>query len=67
LQAAAWPEIPAGGDCQRRLRLDLSLYKILQILSVTIFQKSPILEVLFNFGDESLDAEPGIQLILFDF
>ena len=52
---------------KKRLGLDLSLYKILQILSVTIFEKTPILEGFSNFGDGSLDAEPCIQLSLFDF
>src|SRR6266481_3082903 len=31
---------------KKRLHLDLSLYKILQILSITIFEKTPILQVL---------------------
>src|SRR5487761_806072 len=52
---------------KKRLGLDLSLYKILQISSVTIFEKTPILEGFSNFGDGSLDAEPCIQLSLFDF
>jgi Domain of unknown function (DUF4372)/Transposase DDE domain len=51
---------------KKRLGLDLSLYKILQILSVTIFEKTPILEGFSNFSDGPLDAEPCIQLSLFD-
>ena len=47
--------------------LDLSLRKILQILSVTIFEKTPILEGFSNFSDEITDTEPCIQLNLFDF
>ena len=47
--------------------LDLSLRKILQILSVTIFEKTPILEGFSNFSDEFTDTEPCIQLNLFDF
>ncbi len=52
---------------KKQLGLDLSLYKILQILSVTIFEKSPILKGFSNFRDEFPDAEPCMQLNLFDF
>ena len=51
---------------KKQLGLDLSLYKILQILSVTIFEKNPILEGFSNFSDELPGAEPCIQLSLFD-
>src|ERR1700681_42430 len=37
---------------KKQLGLDLSLYKILQILSVTVFEKTPILEGFSNFSDE---------------
>jgi hypothetical protein len=52
---------------KKQLGLDLSLYKILQILSVTIFEKTPISEVFFNFADETEDMNPGKQLNLFEF
>ena len=52
---------------KKQLGLELSLYKILQILSVTIFEKTPILEGFSNFNDEFTDAETCIQLNLFDF
>jgi hypothetical protein len=52
---------------KKQLGLDLSLYKILQILSVTVFEKTPILEGFSNFSDEFPDTEPRIQLSLFDF
>src|SRR6266550_2951746 len=52
---------------KKQLGLDLSLYKILQILSVTVFEKTPILEGFSNFSDEITDTEPCIQLNLFDF
>src|SRR6266849_3534967 len=52
---------------KKQLGLDLSLYKILQILSVTVFEKTPILEGFSNFSDEITNAEPCIQLNLFDF
>jgi len=52
---------------KKQLGLDLSLYKILQILSVTVFEKTPILEGFSNFSDEFSDAESCMQLNLFDF
>jgi len=52
---------------KKQLGLDLSLYKILQILSVTIFEKTPILEGFFNFGDEGEHLTPWKQLNLFEF
>ncbi len=47
--------------------LELSLYKILQILSVTVFEKTPILEGSSNFSDEFSATEYCMQLNLFDF
>ncbi|MFZ0579516.1 MAG: IS4 family transposase [Candidatus Acidiferrales bacterium] len=52
---------------KKQLGLELSLYKILQILSVTAFEKTPILEGFSNFSDELPDDESCIQLNLFDF
>ena len=52
---------------KKQLGLDLSLYKILQILSVTVFEKNPILEGFSNFNDEFTDAGTCNQLNLFDF
>ncbi len=52
---------------KKRLGLNLSLYKILQILSITIFEKTPILEGFFNFADESEDPNSSNQLNLFEF
>jgi hypothetical protein len=51
---------------KKQLGLDLSLYKILQILSVTIFEKSPILQVFLNSNDQLPEDDPCIQLQLFD-
>ena len=56
-----------GAIVKKRLGLDLSLYKILQILSVTIFEKNPILEGFFNFADETENLNLGKQLNLFEF
>ena len=51
---------------RKRLGLEVSLYQILQILSVTLFEKTPILQALqaTDSGKDLID--PGNQLILFD-
>jgi hypothetical protein len=51
---------------RKHLRLDASLYQILQILSLTLFEKESILQVL-----QASDGEPNTirnpnQLILFE-
>src|SRR2546423_1898106 len=52
---------------RKRLGLEASLYQILQILSVTLFEKTPILRALqASDSPESLVIDPN-QLILFDF
>jgi Domain of unknown function (DUF4372)/Transposase DDE domain len=51
---------------KKQLALDLSLHQILQILSITIFEKTPILEGFCNFGDELQNQNVGKQLNLFD-
>ena len=51
---------------KKQLGLDMNLYPILEILSVTIFEKTPILEGFSTFNDQSLDVDPGIQSSLFD-
>jgi transposase len=52
-----------------RKRLDLpgSLYQILQILSLTLFEKTPILQALQPFDSPNELLDHGKQLILFDF
>lgn len=50
---------------KKQLRLNLSLYKILQVLSITIFEKNPILEVLAEAALEPVEDDPAIQLQLF--
>jgi Domain of unknown function (DUF4372)/Transposase DDE domain len=52
---------------KKQLRLDLSLYQILQILSITIFEKSPISESFLNMADETDNLNPTKQLNLFEF
>jgi len=52
---------------RKRLGLEASLYQILQILSLTLFEKVPILQALQPSESQSdLVADPN-QLILFDF
>ena len=52
---------------RKRLALEASLYQILQILSVTLFEKTPILQVLQASDSENDLPDTGNQLILFDF
>jgi hypothetical protein len=52
---------------RKRLGLEVSLYQILQILSVTLFEKTPILQALQASDSENDLANAGNQLILFDF
>ena len=52
---------------KRRLGLEMSLYTILQILSVTIFEKTPILQGFSNFAGETEDANVAKQMKLFEF
>ena len=52
---------------RKRLGLEASLYQILQILSVTLFEKTPILRALQASNVENDSVDSGNQLILFDF
>ena len=52
---------------RKRLGLEASLYQILQILSVTLFEKTPILQALQAPGSDTNLLDPSNQLILFDF
>jgi transposase len=52
---------------RKRLGLEASLYQILQILSVTLFEKTPILQALQASDSENNLPDAGNQLILFDF
>ena len=51
---------------KKRLNLDLSLYTILQILSVTILEKTPLLQVLSQFDQSEKTLDERKQLNLFD-
>ena len=52
---------------RKSLALGASLYQILQILSVTLFEKTPILQALQASDSENAPIDTGNQLILFDF
>ena len=52
---------------RKRLGLDASLYQILQILSITLFEKVPILQALQASDSQPDLLDPGNQLNLFDF
>ena len=51
---------------KKRLGLDHSLYTILQILSVTLFEKTPMLQALTDFEPENEHCESRNQLLLFN-
>jgi len=51
---------------KKRLNINLSLYTFLQILSVSIFEKSPILQLINDVDYESKTYAPSNQLNLFD-
>jgi len=51
---------------KKRLKLEASLYTILQILSVSLFEKIPLAEALAQPHAALLEADPGNQLNLFD-
>jgi hypothetical protein len=51
---------------KKRLGLELSLYKLLQILSVTLFEKTPISIAVFDIGSQFEKIDDGNQLQLFD-
>jgi hypothetical protein len=52
--------------CKKRLGLDSSLYTILQILSVTLFEKVDIRQALTETDAQNPDVESCNQLTLFD-
>jgi hypothetical protein len=57
----------AGGDHQKTLRLDVSLHTLLQILSLTLFEKLPLKQAVA--GVEPITNDPTVhsQLNLFEF
>lgn len=51
---------------KKRLNLDASLYTLLQILSVTLFEKMPIYQALQGINDQSENTNCNNQLNLFN-
>jgi DDE family transposase/uncharacterized protein DUF4372 len=51
---------------RKRLALDVSLYKLLQIVSVTLFEKMPISTAILDVGPNVDETDDGNQLQLFD-
>jgi len=51
---------------KKELNLDLNLYTILQILSVTLFEKVSILQILMEAGSKTDSTDYCNQLMLFD-
>jgi len=52
---------------RKRLGLEGTLYQILQVLSITLFEKTSILRALQACDAQNDPLSPGNQLILFDF
>ena len=50
---------------RKRLELEVSLYQILQILSVTLFEKTPILQALQPSDSQGDSLDDSNQLNLF--
>jgi len=51
---------------KKELDLDQSLYTILQILSVTLFEKTSMLQVLTENNHQDQNTENDNQLMLFN-
>jgi hypothetical protein len=51
---------------KKQVGLDLSLYTILQILNLTLFEKIPISQIFTNVPSELLESNCAIQLELFN-
>jgi hypothetical protein len=51
---------------KKKLKIELNLYTILQIFSITLFEKKPILEVLTDTDYKNRITNSHIQLNLFE-
>ena len=51
---------------KKRLQLKLNLYTILQILSLTVFEQTPLIQVLTSFNYTNPQGDTNKQLNLFD-
>ncbi len=50
---------------KKELQISHSLYTILQILSVTLFEQSPVKELLMQTANSPTQLDPQNQLLLF--
>ena len=51
---------------KKQLNMKLSLYTMLQILSVTLFEKTPLIQLLSEMDLKAIENEIPNQLNLFD-
>jgi hypothetical protein len=51
---------------KKRLKIETSLYNILQVLSLTLFEKIPLIQLLDKSNNNPKFIENDIQLNLFD-
>jgi hypothetical protein len=51
---------------KKRLKITASLYEILQILSLTMFEKTPLDQLLNRSVEDAILPDAANQLILFD-
>ena len=51
---------------KKRLKIETSLYNILQVLSMTLFEKLPLIQLLDKSNNNPMFIEDSIQLNLFD-
>ena len=51
---------------KKRMKIESSLYTMLQILSISLFERMPIYQALTDNGYNTNVAQPHIQLKLFD-
>ena len=52
---------------KKHFKLQASLYELLQILSLTLFERDPIDQILTLTSPEPLELDHTNQLTLFDF
>jgi len=51
---------------KKRVKIEASLYTILQILSLTLFEKAPLDQLLTNIEMQTTEPENNNQLNLFN-
>jgi hypothetical protein len=56
-----------GAMMKKRWKMEVSVYTILQILSISLFERTPIYQALTNNGYKTKIVPDQIQLKLFDF